>query len=333
MNPRTANKLISKFADQKILVLGDIMLDSAIWGKVERISPEAPVPIVHVQKETYAPGGAANVATNIQALGGRVHLVSVVGNDINRKLLLSELNKKKISTNYLVTDKKRPTIRKTRVMGIPQHQLLRIDEELAEGISPSLEKKLLSSITKALRGVSAVVISDYAKGVLSLKVARKLIMSAQSRNIPVIVDPKPVNKDLYATATVITPNCKEALEMNGNGDDPLQAAKSLAQELDANIVLTRSEEGMSIITHSSPAVHIKTKAREVFDVTGAGDTVVAGLALSLASGTDLVKAAEIANHAAGVVVGKVGTATLTCSELKDAIKTDHNEHRRNSRKK
>jgi len=322
MTPGFANKLIAKFSRQKVVVLGDVMLDSSIWGKVERISPEAPVPVVHVQRETYAPGGAANVANNIKSLEGKVQVVSVVGADSNRKILVDALKEKGINANTLVVDHKRPTITKTRIMGVPQHQLLRIDEELADTVAPAVEKRLIAALKKALHGAKALVISDYAKGVLSLKVARQAIAECKKKDIPVIIDPKPAHKDFYASATVVTPNRKEALEMYGNGDDVLRAGRSLARELDSNIVLTRSEEGISIIDREDKAVHIKTKAKEVFDVTGAGDTVVAGLALALAAGADLVKAAEIANYAAGVVVGKVGTATLSRKELKEAIKTD-----------
>lgn len=320
MNIAKANRIISHFPRQKILVIGDVMLDSAVWGKVERISPEAPVPVVHVQKETYVPGGAANVASNIKALDGQVVLIGLVGDDPNKDLLEKQFRLRRINPKNLVVDKKRPTIRKTRVMGMPQHQLLRIDEEVAEDLSPKVEKRLLEEVNRAIKRVDAVVISDYAKGVISLKIARAAISAAHQRKIPVIIDPKPTHKEYYATANVITPNRKEALEMAGNGDDDLTAGASLARELDANIVLTRSEAGMAIIKKERKPKLIKTKAKEVFDVSGAGDTVVASLALAQAGGTNLVSAAAIANHAAGVVVGKVGTATLTRSELKKAIK-------------
>ncbi|MFC1721512.1 D-glycero-beta-D-manno-heptose-7-phosphate kinase [Patescibacteria group bacterium] len=320
MNSAKANRIIAKFPNQNILIIGDVMLDSAVWGKVERISPEAPVPVVHVQKETYVPGGAANVANNIKALDGQVTLIGLVGNDNNRKILEKQFRQHQIDTKYLLIDRQRPTIRKTRIMGIPQHQLLRIDEEVTDTVSPAMARQLVAQVKKAIKRAKALVISDYAKGVISLEVARAAIAAAHEQSIPVIIDPKPEHKDFYSQATVVTPNQKEVLKMAGNGEDDLKAGINLARELDANIVLTRSEAGMAIIQKGQRPKLIKTKAKEVFDVSGAGDTVVAGLALALAGGSDLVSAADIANHAAGVVVGKVGTSTLTRGELRKVLK-------------
>lgn len=314
-------KIAGRFHGQKILVIGDVMLDSAVWGKVERISPEAPVPVVQVQRETFTAGGAANVANNITALGGQACLVGLVGADRNAEIFQQVLKNKKIKTDYLVADPRRPTIRKNRIMAIPQHQLLRIDEEEIKPVGEALEKKVLSRLPAILAGAKVVIISDYAKGMISLKVAQQVIQLARRQNIPVVVDPKPSHKDYYRGATVIKPNKKEALEMSG-ADNVLEAGRQLREELGSNIVLTRGEDGVTIFEGKRQPATIRTKAREIFDVSGAGDTVVATLALGLGSGAKLREAAEIANYAAGVVVGKVGTATLDIKELKQAIKSD-----------
>ncbi len=314
-------KNIDKFRGKKILVVGDVMLDSAVWGKVERISPEAPVPVVQVQRETYTAGGAANVANNINALGGQALLMGLIGADRNGEIFKKVLKDKKIKAGYLLPDSKRPTIRKNRIMAIPQHQLLRIDEEEIKPIGDFLEKKILTQIKKNIPQVGAVIISDYAKGMISLKIAQQIISLAAQRKIPVVVDPKPSHKDYYRGATVIKPNKKEAREMSG-AESVLDAGRQLQEELESNIVLTQGEDGVAIFEIGRKPVVIKTKAREIFDVSGAGDTVVSTLALSLVSGASLLDAAEIANYAAGVVVGKVGTATLDTSELKQVIKND-----------
>ncbi len=319
MNYSKANKIINKFSKQRVVVVGDVILDGYIWGKVDRISPEAPVPVVHVQKETMVPGGAGNTANNLKSLSGQVSLVGLQGKDDNALLLVKTLRSYKLSPNYLVVDKDRPTTRKIRVMALPQHQVTRIDyEETGQG-SKKIAKQILQKAKALLNKADVLVLSDYAKGVLTYEVTKELITLAKTKKIPVVVDPKPKHKDFYEGATVLTPNRKEALEISGE-EDVMLAGKSIVRELDCNLLLTRSEDGMSIFEKGKKPVNIKTKAQEVFDVSGAGDTVVAALALSLAAGASLVEAADIANHAAGVVVGKVGTASLTIEELKRAIK-------------
>lgn len=314
-------KIIGKFKGKKILVVGDVMLDSAVWGKVERISPEAPVPVVHVQRETYTAGGAANVANNITALGGQAVLIGLIGADRNGEIFRKVLKDKSIKSDFLLADRQRPTIRKNRIMAIPQHQLLRIDEEDVKPLGQALEKKILERIRTALPKAEVVVISDYAKGVISLPIAQQLITWARQKRIPIVIDPKPSHKDYYRGATVIKPNKKEALEMSG-ADKIMEAGRQLQEELGSNIVLTQGEDGVAIFElGQSPAI-IKTKAQKIFDVSGAGDTVVATLSLALSGNARLREAAEIANYAAGVVVGKVGTATLDTAELKQAIKHD-----------
>ncbi len=314
-------KIIGQFKGKKILIVGDVMLDSAVWGKVERISPEAPVPVVHVQRETYTAGGAANVANNITALGGQAVLIGLIGADRNGEIFRKVLKDKSIKPDYLLADHQRPTIRKNRIMAIPQHQLLRIDEEDVKPLGQALEKKILEQIRSVLPKSEVVVISDYAKGVISLPIAQQLIAWARQKKIPVIIDPKPFHKDYYRGATVIKPNKKEALEMSGT-DKTMEAGRQLQQELGSSIVLTQGEDGVAIFEPGQKPVSIKTKAREIFDVSGAGDTVVATLSLALSGNARLREAAEIANYAAGVVVGKVGTATLDTTELKQAIKHD-----------
>ncbi|EKD49870.1 MAG: D-beta-D-heptose 7-phosphate kinase, partial [uncultured bacterium] len=282
------SKIISKFKNCKILVVGDVVLDKYIWGKVERISPEAPIPVVLVEKETHVPGGASNTANNIVSLGGKANMLGVVGSDLARDIFKEELKKRGISTAGLVTDRNRPTIKKTRVMGYPQHQIVRIDREKTSELDNKIKKLLRKKAKDLVKDVDAIVISDYNKGTLDVSLAQMLVLKAKSKKIPIVVDPKPSNKDWYIGATLITPNKKEAFKMANEDAEKLDdVGEMLLKELGGMILITRGEEGMSLFRKNKKALHIPTKAQEVFDVSGAGDTVVGCLTLALAAGASV----------------------------------------------
>ena len=314
---------IKKFRNGKILVIGDLILDQYVWGQVSRISPEAPVPVVTVSSETLQLGGAANVSNNIRALGGRVDLCGVIGADEGGRQFLKVLESQGLGRDGILTDQDRPTTKKTRVVAHNQ-QLLRFDTERTEAISGVLEARLCRYIAACIRSASALVVSDYAKGVVTPRVMTDLTDLANRHGVPVIVDPKVAHIGRYKGVTVITPNHHEAIQAAGlHGDDEdaiLEAGRHLHQRLGCHAVLiTRGERGMSLIEGGGRVTHIPTVARQVFDVTGAGDTVVATLALALAAGATMRQAAILANHAAGVVVGMVGTSTVTAAQLDEAL--------------
>ncbi|HNT33441.1 MAG TPA: D-glycero-beta-D-manno-heptose-7-phosphate kinase [bacterium] len=312
-----------------VLVVGDLMLDRFIWGKVSRISPEAPVPVVDVQSETYVPGGAANVMTNLHALGAEVHVAGTVGQDREGRILLDLLSENGLNTQGIFPIKGKPTTLKTRIIAHSQ-QLVRVDREVRESVSASLTTKLLDSIERCLPRVKAIVIADYAKGVVSRDLIEGIVSAASKRHagaIPVLVDPKTLDFSVYRGVDLIKPNQQEAAQaahiLISSHEDLRLAAERLLRDVECQAVLiTRGEEGMSLFEKEHGFTHIPTTARQVYDVTGAGDTVMAVLALCLASGVDLVTAAHLSNHAAGVVVGKVGVSTVSLHELQEAITKD-----------
>ena len=317
--------LVHRFRGKKILVIGDVMLDKYIWGKVERISPEAPVPIVAVSKETFVPGGAANTAANITALGGDAYIVGICGADEARDILLRELKLRSIKVDGIVEHRSKPTTQKVRVIGQSQ-QLLRFDYEKNDGLHPAFAAQVIEQARDLIPQMSVVVVSDYAKGMVSPELMQMLIADCARRNIPLIVDPKPKHAHLYRGAFLLTPNTAEALTIAGiEGDDAesiVAAAKKIRENLQANVIITRGEKGMLLYEGSHETFSIPTKAKEVYDVSGAGDTVVATLALAIASGASLKDAAILANHAAGITVGKIGTSTVSPQELIDALEGD-----------
>ena len=302
---------------KRILIVGDVMLDKYIFGEVERIWPEAPAPIVSVRKESFVPGGAANAASNVAAMEGCALLVGIVGNDIAKDILIKELQKRDIDVRGLVTDSAKPTIQKIRVLGQSQ-QLLRIDYEDSASANGAVAKQLIDAIAKWER-LDCIIVSDYAKGTITEGLLKVLKDMAKSRKIPLIIDPKPQHKSWYRGCALITPNRKEAEEMAGIKLNTLeeveQAGKKLAEELDCHVLLTRGEKGISLFEKGKQGVHIPTVAKEVYDVSGAGDTVIATLALALSSGIALRQAAVLANQAAGIKVGKIGTAPVSLKEL------------------
>ncbi len=314
-------KILEQFKSRGILVIGDIMLDKYIWGEVSRISPEAPVQVVNVIKETYAPGGASNVASNAAALGSRAFMCGIAGNDEAKNVLLDELKARGINTEGIFIDKDKPTIQKIRVMGRSQ-QLLRVDYEKKEHVHKDIEQKIIKFLEKAIAETDAVVISDYAKGTITPEICSRLINTAKSMGKPVIVDPKPKHRDLYANCTLITPNSAEASEMAGieDGDeDVLGTGQKLLKYLNADVLITRGEQGMSLFEKSGEVTNIPANAREVYSIIGAGDTVVAAIALALSSGATLKEAAVLANISAGIKVGKIGTASVSIDEIKNGI--------------
>jgi D-beta-D-heptose 7-phosphate kinase/D-beta-D-heptose 1-phosphate adenosyltransferase len=307
------------FSGLRVLVAGDFMLDEYLWGKVERISPEAPVAVVEVERETHTLGGAGNVVNNLVALGAQVEVLGLVGEDNAGRLLRQEMLRLGVGVEGLFTDTPRRTSRKTRVIGAAQ-QVVRIDRETRTPGPPAFEQAAREFLAACLPGVHALVLSDYAKGVLTPALLQELIVQGRGRGYPVVVDPKGEDYSGYAGATVITPNRKEAELATGASlsrwEDLVRAGTGLRENLDLQyLLITLGADGMLLLAAGRPEVHIPTRAQEVFDVSGAGDTVAAVMALGLARWGDAVLAATLANIAAGVVVGKVGTAPIFRAEL------------------
>ena len=314
-------RILDNFKNIKIGVVGDLMLDDYIYGTVERISPEAPVPVVNVKEEKFVLGGAANVVNNLASLGAKTICFGVIGNDANGERLLGAFADKKIDVSGLIRDKERTTIVKRRIIGSNQ-QLLRIDWEDITPISTFLEYALLRNIESKIDELDAVILSDYDKGVLTPMVAKEIVRMCRDRGKIVTVDPKPKNALNYYGATSMTPNRKEAKECLGmeRATNMEEVGKELKEKLKLdNLLLTRSEEGMSLFIEDK-VVNIPTFAKEVYDVTGAGDTVISVFTLAAASGVSWHEAAKIANTAAGVVVGKMGTSTVTKDEILEFYK-------------
>jgi rfaE bifunctional protein kinase chain/domain len=315
-------ELLDCFKGKRILVLGDFMIDEYIEGVVERISPEAPVPVVEAREITVRPGGAANVVANLLALGAQVTAAGVVGSDQAGEELKELLKKYGALTELLLTDSSRPTTRKTRIVASSQ-QLLRVDWESREEVSREIEEELLSFLLDSYKGYDAVIVSDYGKGVVTPQLFK--YTGKIRKHTPVLVDPKETNFPIYREVTTMTPNVKETYQAVGlkpeDNEKAERAGKELIEKFSLEFaVITRSEKGISVVTRDE-ARHIPTRAKQVFDVTGAGDTVISAFTLAMVSGADPFTAAEVANLAAGIVVGKLGTATVTLEELKEAARS------------
>jgi D-beta-D-heptose 7-phosphate kinase/D-beta-D-heptose 1-phosphate adenosyltransferase len=322
---------ISRFHTAKILVIGDVIIDQFIWGTVNRISPEAPVPVVNVNREEFLLGGSANVLKNIYSLGGRGALCGVIGSDRMGEQLVGLVRALSSPAEGLVRGE-RPTTVKTRVVAQGQ-QVVRFDREETGVPSKETLAAMIAYLEKNLGDFDAIIISDYSKGVVNesfmirLHQLRRAIIEKEDRPLPLIVDPKPANMHRFVGATVITPNNLEASKMSGmeisNEQQLLAASRYIRDEIDCEAVLiTRGEAGMALLQDNDQLVTIPTMAKEVYDVTGAGDTVVATLALGLAAGCSMREAAVLANHAAGIVVGKVGTASVSADELRLALESE-----------
>jgi len=320
---------LNGFSRVKILVVGDIMMDRSIWGKVSRISPEAPVPVVVVEKEDFNLGGAANVANNVHSLGGKVSLCGILGSDENGEKILQRLVEKDIETEGIFLEQERPTTVKTRIIAHHPHyqQLVRIDRETTDHPKTSTFRKLSIFVTERMEDFDGVIISDYEKGLLTKSLIRAIIRKARKAKKFIMVDPKVRNFFSYRGATVVTPNTQEASEasrilMTGEPSVEKMGLRLLARLKCDALVITHGERGMIVFEPHQEPYAVPTVAREVYDVTGAGDTVIGTMALALGTGAGVrVKdAASLANYAAGIVVGKVGTATVTLEELRRAIR-------------
>lgn len=312
-------KIIDNFKGKKIGVIGDIMLDHFIWGDVERTSSEAPVPIILVEKESFSPGGAGNTAANISALGGETFIVGSVGCDQTGEFLFCEFQKRGIRTSGVIKDSLKPTTQKIRVVARGQ-QMIRIDKEDNSCINAKIERKIINFINSNIKQWQALIISDYSKGLLNKKLIQKIIKLAKKHKMPTIADTRPKNADFFRNITLLTPNHKEAIEIAGV-DNLKKAGRIIQKKLNCDVLITQGAEGMTLF-EKNRIQHFSTKAHEVFDVAGAGDTVVAALTLALAAGSNLKEAAIISNHAAGVVVGKLGVATVNQKELKDSLENE-----------
>ena len=318
MHPLRA--IVEQLRGCRVLVIGDVMLDEYLHGEVTRISPEAPVPVLEVRSHDWRLGGSANAAANIQALGGVTTLVGVVGKDEAAAIVADRLTHHGIAS-AIVVDPDRPTSKKTRIVA-QQQQIVRVDHEQRHPVTGAIAGGVRQAIDQAMRGAQACVLSDYAKGVVTAELARHAIEAARAAGIPVIVDPKQRSFAAYRGATVITPNLHE-LEAAAPGGSPFEveraAAGVLAEIAGTALLVTRGAGGMTLFRGERAAFHVAAKAKEVFDVTGAGDTVVATLALALGAGVAIEQAVELASLAAAISVSKRGTSTVSPAELATAI--------------
>ncbi len=326
MNTTRLQTILKRFSSQRVLVVGDVMLDQFLWGKVSRISPEAPVPVVEINRESYFPGGAANVARNLRAFGAHASILGIVGDDHPGEVLRELLSEGGIDTDGLLTDDQRPTTMKTRVVAHHQ-QVVRFDREKTGPMAPGLEEAFVRHYEQALADTDAVIFEDYAKGVLSQRLLDRLHQLARRRHKITAADPNARHLLCYKRLTAITPNRMEAFVAAGAA--PTEPAEDVLRDVPLlrvgalllkkwqpeNLLITLGEHGMCLFRAGKKPHHIPTVAQEVFDVSGAGDTAIASLTLALAAKANPVEAAEIANHASGVVVGKVGTATCSPQEL------------------
>ncbi len=309
--------LLQKMAQTKVVVVGDAMLDVYLVGEADRVSPEAPVPVVTVHASRHGLGGAANVAANVAALGAECRLVAVVGEDQRGQSVRAELDDLKLSSAFVVTDASRPTTSKTRVVARGQ-QMLRIDEEIDDPISARVMEQLCNGLERALKDADALLIEDYNKGTMVPQVIERGLALARKRSLPVVVDPKFKNFFAYRGATVFKPNRRELELAMGAALDlahPDALPDALGKLAVDSLLLTLSGEGMMLVTKDLEITRIPAMAREVFDVSGAGDTVTAWVGTALAAGASVREAAHIANFAAGIEVGKAGVATVTGPEV------------------
>lgn len=323
LSPERARALVERFPRVSILIVGDAMLDHFLVGSVDRISPEAPVPVVVHDRDEYRAGGAANVAHNASALGARAELAAVVGTDAAAAELRQLLDAQGIGTSGLTVDPSRPTTTKLRIVTNRNQQVARIDYEVDDEISGDAEQAVREQVRRLGAAAHLVVVSDYLKGVVTRTVVEDIVALGRSRGIPVLVDPKIPHIDYYRAATLVTPNHHEAEIASHirvrSDEDAVRAARVFRERAGCeHVLITRGERGMSLL-EGRVASHFPSAAREVADVTGAGDTVIATLALALAAGATLGEAASLANHAAGVVVAKFGAATVTPDELVSAV--------------
>jgi len=314
------------------MVIGDLMVDEYIWGNVSRVSPEAPVPVVSVTSESLRLGGAGNVVHNIHTLGGKVLLAGIVGNDEMGRKVIHDLHKMGLETKGVIVEPERVTTVKTRI--IAQHQqVVRYDREITRPIHPENIQQILSLLEGGINELDAVLVSDYGKGVICEPLMERVRSLTQRAGKILAVDPKVKNFPLFREVTIITPNHYEAAEATGrwimSEEDLMTVGRTLLQRLQVqSVLITRGEKGMTLFQHNGEVIHIPTMAKEVYDVTGAGDTVISVLTLAMASGATAKEAAILSNIAAGIVVGEIGTATIKASELEDAVRNGIRERRK-----
>ena len=318
-SPDALVRAVRSFSRRSVLVVGDLMLDRFIWGSVHRISPEAPVPVVEIKRESTCMGGAANVSANIKSLRGTPLTLGVIGKDFEGQRLREEFLSLGAPVTALVEDPQRATTVKTRIIAHHQ-QVCRADREDKSALSRRTRERVVREFRRLLPKVDAVIISDYAKGLISPSLLKEILPGAKAAGKIVCVDPKMLDFAAYRPATVITPNISEAERASGvailGKRDLLRAGRKILQKTRIrHLLITRGEEGMALFEDESSVTFIPTQAREVYDVTGAGDTVISTLALGLVSGLSILQAAVLSNIAAGIVVGKLGTASVTPEEL------------------
>ena len=318
--------LVSRFTGKNILVMGDLILDEFVWGNVSRISPEAPVPVVWVRDESFMPGGASNVANNINSLGGKSYIVGVVGRDERAGVLKGELQHRGVNVDGIFADSQRPTILKTRVIAHHQ-QVVRIDREKTEPVKGNVINKIVSFVRDIIDKIDGIVVEDYGKGLITPRLLDEIIPLARKKKKIIAVDPKEEHFSYYRGVTLITPNQKEASTAAGfeikDKASLRKAGFEILKKLNARIVIiTLGEDGMMVFERGKSPRKIKTIAQEVYDVSGAGDTVAATYTLALTVGASSIQAAHIANAAAGIVVGKIGTAVVTQDEVIARVKEE-----------
>jgi rfaE bifunctional protein kinase chain/domain len=321
LNNEKTKKIIQNFSNIKILVIGDFMLDEYIFGHVERISPEAPVPIIEEMYRKHIPGGAGNVLCNLKSIGVRVYCSGIIGKDPEGKILKEKIYEYNINDKeFLLIETERPTTRKTRIIAIHQ-QICRLDKEDKTPINKDLLNCILNHIKPIIKDVQGIIISDYDKGVIIPELIQQIVGLAYELNIPIFVDPQVTHFSYYKNVFILTPNHHEAgrflgRKLNNQNDKDIEnAGLEILEKLNSDFVLiTRGEKGMSLISKNY-AIHIPTMAKEVFDVTGAGDTVISILAASYCAGADIEYSTLLSNQAAGIVVGRLGAATIKPEEL------------------
>jgi len=315
-------RIVKAFAGRRLGVLGDWMIDRYVWGKASRLSPEAAVPVVDFEKEELVLGGAGNVAANLVAFGARVVPFGAAGKDVAANSLRSLIRQQKLPEKGIIEDSARRTTIKTRI--IAQNQMVvRADRELRTPVNGETETRIIGAVRSALDTAQALIVSDYDKGVVTPRILSEVLPVAYGR-MPVLIDPKIRNFDAYRPATLVTPNHHEALRLAGLEEDSDETLRRAAQMIHTRlgcdaVLITRGDRGMMLVEGDGDPVNVETAAREVFDVTGAGDTVIAALGAALAAGASMTEAAVLANHAAGIVVGKLGTATASAAEVLDSI--------------
>jgi len=324
LTKQRGNEILTGMRERKVVVLGDVMLDEFVWGDVTRISPEAPVPVVNVRRESVHLGGAANVLANLLSLGARASVIGVVGEDAAGETIRATLREigAQQADDLLIVDPARPTTTKTRIIAHNQ-MVVRADRERQAPVDDEIAARIIDLIKERLKDADALVVSDYDKGVVTPSILARVLPFAYER-MAVLIDPKLRNFDSYRPATLVTPNHHEALRLTNIEEDTDESLTRAAQLIKARlncdaVLITRGDRGMMLIEGRQNPAFVETSAQEVFDVTGAGDTVIATLAGALATGASITEAAILANHAAGIVVGKLGTATASVDEILNSI--------------